>query len=514
MMTERFALISVSDKTGVVEFAKSLVDLGYHIISTGGTKSLLDSEGISAIGIEEVTGFKEMLDGRVKTLHPMIHGALLGKRDNQDHMNILAEYNMPNIDVVCVNLYPFKETMMNPTMTEEDIIEQIDIGGPSMLRSASKNFATQTVLVDQADYTNILAELRAAGETTLSTRRELAAKVFQHTASYDALIADYLTKQADLELPESLTLTFDLISPLRYGENSHQQAWFYQQNLPKQTDITQAYQCHGKELSYNNIKDADAALSLLREYQEPAAVALKHMNPCGVGFGLTIEEAFDYAYKSDPISIFGGIVALNREVTHDLAAQLNTIFLEIVIAPSFSKEALDLLKQKKNIRLLTLPMTAPKEESTLEYVSISGGLLVQEKDEICQDESSWKVVTKRVPTKEEYQGLRHMWPVVKHVKSNAIVVGNASHTLGIGAGQMNRVGSVKLAVEQAGDLAQGAVLASDAFFPMADSIELAAKHGITAIIQPGGSIKDQESINMANEYDIAMIMTNERHFKH
>lgn len=504
------ALISVSDKTGIVEFTNKLVSLGYTILSTGGTKKVLEESGISCISVDDVTGFPEMLDGRVKTLHPKIHGGLLARRDNQEHMETIKDHGINQIDLVCVNLYPFKETILRPDITQEDAIEQIDIGGPSMLRSAAKNFASVTVIVDAADYEHVIHELETTGDTTLATRHKLAAKVFQTTAQYDAMIADYLTA----DMPDKLTLAYDEKQILRYGENSHQNAWFYKSSMPNSNKgIVDATLLHGKELSYNNIKDADAAVELVKRFNEPSVVAVKHMNPCGVGFGETVDEAYTGAFSSDPVSIFGGVLAFNGEITKDLANRLNDVFLEIIVAPSFSEEALEILKIKKNRRLLTLDMT-PSLKRALEYVSVTGGLLVQESDDLADDEAKWEVVTERTPTSEEVKAMKKMWQVVKSVKSNAIVVGNEHQTLGIGAGQMNRVGSVKLATEQAGEKIHGAVLASDAFFPMPDSVEYAAKKGIKAIIQPGGSVQDQASIDVANKYGISMIMTGRRHFKH
>jgi phosphoribosylaminoimidazolecarboxamide formyltransferase/IMP cyclohydrolase len=506
------ALISVSDKTGIVEFAKKLVEQKVEIISTGGTKKVLDDAGIKTIGIEEVTGFPEMMDGRVKTLHPLIHGGLLGRRDVDSHMQSMEEHGITPIDYVVVNLYPFKETISKEEVTLEDAIENIDIGGPSMLRSAAKNYDAVTVVVDAADYETVIAELEADGQTSFETRQKLAAKVFRHTASYDAMIAGYLTNVVGEEAPEKVTLTYDKKQSLRYGENSHQEAVFYEEPLAVDYSIAQAEQLHGKELSYNNIKDADAAIRIARDFNEPVAVALKHMNPCGVGIGGNVDEAFDRAYEADPVSIFGGIVVVNEEVTLPLAEKLHKIFLEIVIAPSFSEEALALLTKKKNIRLLKLNFEHAKKGGK-EVVSVLGGLLIQDQD-LLTTEPEWKVVTDTEPTEEQWTALKFNWNVVKHVKSNAIVVGNDQRTLGIGAGQMNRVGAVKIAIEQAGEEATGAVLASDAFFPMDDSVEYAAKHGIKAIVQPGGSIKDQESIDKANEYGIAMVMTGSRHFRH
>ncbi|GEQ32350.1 bifunctional phosphoribosylaminoimidazolecarboxamide formyltransferase / IMP cyclohydrolase [Marinilactibacillus psychrotolerans] len=507
------ALISVSDKTNIVEFAQALVKQRVEIISTGGTKKVLDEAGIPTISIEEVTGFPEMMDGRVKTLHPLIHGGLLGRRDLDSHLDAMKEHNIQPIDFVCVNLYPFKETISRTDVTPEEAIEQIDIGGPSMLRSAAKNFASVTVVVDTADYTKVIEELQTNGQTSLETRKTLAAKVFRHTASYDALIADYLTELSG-EDAESVTVTYNKKQSLRYGENSHQSAVFYEDPMASGFSIAKATQLHGKELSYNNIKDADAAIRMAREFDEPVAVAVKHMNPCGIGIGETIEEAFNRAYEADSISIFGGIVVLNREVSLAVAEKLHQIFLEIVIAPSFSKEAFDLLSFKKNIRLLELDFSKAAE-SGKEMVSVLGGLLIQDQDWIAEsDKPEWKVVTETKPTDEQIKALALNWKVVKHVKSNAIVVGNTTQTLGIGAGQMNRIGAAKIAIEQAEGQAEGAVLASDAFFPMDDSVEYAAKHGIKAIIQPGGSIKDQASIDKANEYGIAMVFTATRHFRH
>ncbi|HIX69423.1 MAG TPA: bifunctional phosphoribosylaminoimidazolecarboxamide formyltransferase/IMP cyclohydrolase [Candidatus Enterococcus stercoravium] len=510
------ALISVSDKIGILEFAKELLTTGFEIISTGGTKKALEEAGIATLGIEEVTGFPEMMDGRVKTLHPLIHGGLLGRRDLQTHLDAMTEHGITPIDVVVVNLYPFKDTISKTDVTEADAIENIDIGGPSMLRSAAKNFAAVTVLVDPADYQQVAMELKTEGETTLATRKALAAKVFRHTAAYDALIAGYLTELVDETQPEKLTLTYDLKQSLRYGENSHQKAAFYQDALPVTYSIAAAKQLHGKELSYNNIKDADAALRIAREFDEPAVVALKHMNPCGIGTAATIEEAYDFAYDADPVSIFGGILVANREIDLATAEKMHKLFLEIIIAPAFAPEAFEVLSAKKNLRLMTLDFSEKNQTTASEKVSVLGGLLVQDQDVIKETPQAWQVVTKRQPTAEELTALAFAWKAVKHVKSNAIVLANHHQTVGIGAGQMNRVGSVKIAIQQAeaADKMAGAVLASDAFFPMGDSVTYAAEHGIKAIIQPGGSIKDQQSIEAADEAGIAMVFTDVRHFRH
>ncbi|WP_430596550.1 bifunctional phosphoribosylaminoimidazolecarboxamide formyltransferase/IMP cyclohydrolase [Enterococcus sp. DIV0175] len=508
------ALISVSDKTGIVDFAKGLIANNIEIISTGGTKKALDQAGVKTISIDEVTGFPEMMDGRVKTLHPKIHGGLLGRRDVVEHMEDMARGEILPIDFVCVNLYPFKETILKPEVTEQEAIENIDIGGPSMLRSGAKNHEFVTVIVDPADYSLVLQELEAHGETQLATRKRLAAKVFRHTAAYDALIAQYLTEMVDEKEPEKLTLTYERKQDLRYGENSHQEAAFYQSALPEEYSIAAAKQVHGKELSFNNIRDADAALRIAREYDEPTVVALKHMNPCGIGTAPTIFEAWNYAFEADPVSIFGGIIVLNREVDVAIAEKMHELFLEIIIAPGFTDAALKVLKKKKNLRILTISFEQRTANIVDETVSVLGGLLVQNQDLAMEHEEDWTVVTEKKPTVEQIEALAFAWKAVKHVKSNAIVVANEHQTVGIGAGQMNRVGSVKIAIEQAGEKLEGAVLASDAFFPMDDSVEYAATHGIKAIIQPGGSIKDQASIDMANHYDIAMVFTNVRHFRH
>ncbi|MCO5435013.1 bifunctional phosphoribosylaminoimidazolecarboxamide formyltransferase/IMP cyclohydrolase [Enterococcus faecium] len=508
------ALISVSDKTGIVAFAQGLIEQGVEIISTGGTKHALDQAGIKTLSIEEVTGFPEMMDGRVKTLHPKIHGGLLGRRDLPSHMEAMETENIQPIDFVCVNLYPFKETIMKQDVEIAEAIENIDIGGPSMLRSAAKNHEFVTAVVDSSDYEEVLSELRQYGHTSLSFRQKLAAKVFRHTAAYDALIAQYLTDWVEEKEPEKLTLTYERKQTLRYGENSHQAAAFYQSALLEKYSIAAAKQLHGKELSYNNIRDADAALRIMKEYDEPTVVALKHMNPCGIGSASTILEAWEAAYEADPVSIFGGIIVLNREVDLPTAEQMHKLFLEIIIAPSYTQEALALLQKKKNIRLLTIDFAQEESQNREETVSVLGGLLVQDQDLAMENEEAWKVVTKRKPTPAEVKALAFAWKAVKHVKSNAIVLANERQTIGIGAGQMNRVGSVKIAIEQAQEKMEGAVLASDAYFPMDDSVEYAAKHGIKAIIQPGGSIKDQDSIDMANKYDLAMVFTDVRHFRH
>ncbi|WP_163151417.1 bifunctional phosphoribosylaminoimidazolecarboxamide formyltransferase/IMP cyclohydrolase [Anoxybacillus sp. MB8] len=507
------AIISVSNKKGIVTFAKQLAELGVEIISTGGTKRVLAEHGIPVTSISDVTNFPEILDGRVKTLHPNIHGGLLAVRDDETHQQQLQAHNITPIDFVVVNLYPFQETIAKPNVTLMEAIEQIDIGGPTMLRAAAKNHAYVTAVVDPADYDVVIEQLKQYGEVLLETRRALAAKVFRHTAAYDAMIAQYLTNVVGETYPETMTMTFVKKQSLRYGENPHQTAAFYERPLSSPFSIAAAKQLHGKELSYNNINDANAALQIVAEFTEPAAVAVKHMNPCGVGVGETIAEAFQKAYEADPTSIFGGIVALNREVDEQTAAKLHDIFLEIVIAPSFTEQALAILTKKKNIRLLTVDFQSERKQEPF-FVSVRGGLLVQDEDIYTINDANIQVVTDRQPTEEEWANLTFAWRVVKHVKSNAIVLAKDGMTIGVGAGQMNRVGAAKIAIEQAGGNANGAVLASDAFFPMSDTVEVAAQAGVTAIIQPGGSIRDEDSIQKANEYGIAMVFTGVRHFKH
>lgn len=506
-MTKR-ALISVSDKTNIVEFAKGLEKHGFEIISTGGTFTYLKNNGVACISIEDVTHFPEILEGRVKTLHPKIHGGLLSKRGNELHNKHVAENNIEYIDLVCVNLYPFEATVKKEGVSEEEIIENIDIGGPSMLRSAAKNFNDVTVVTDIRDYDRIINELEHGG-ITLATRRSLAIKVFNTTASYDAAIANYFNK-ADNLVPEKLTLSYTLEDTLRYGENPHQKAYHYVQDNNESYALQNATQLHGKEMSYNNIQDASAALDILAEFDEIACVAVKHMNPCGVAIGKDVFEAYSRAYDADSVSIFGGIVAINGVVDKATAEKMHSIFLEIILAVDYDDEALEILTKKKNLRIYKLGDKNNNHEQQIK--SVRGGILVQDfNSELAE---SYEVVTDKQPTKEQMSDLEFGLKVVKHVKSNAIVVVKNGQTLGIGAGQMNRVGSCKIALEQAGALAEGAVLASDAFFPMRDSVDLAAEYNIAAIVQPGGSIRDQESIDACNEKGVAMTFSKIRHFKH
>lgn len=506
-MTKR-ALISVSDKTNIVEFAKGLEKHGFEVISTGGTYTHLKNNGVSCISIEDVTHFPEILEGRVKTLHPKIHGGLLSKRGNELHNKHVAENNIEYIDLVCVNLYPFEATVKKEGVSEEEIIENIDIGGPSMLRSAAKNFNDVAVVTDINDYDRVLSELEQGG-ITYETRRALAIKVFNTTASYDAAIANYFNKKDKL-VPERLTLSYNLQDSLRYGENPHQKAYHYVQDNNESYALQNAVQLHGKEMSYNNIQDASAALDILSEFDETTCVAVKHMNPCGVATGNSVFEAYSRAYEADPVSIFGGIVAVNGKVDKETAEKMHSIFLEIILATDYDEEALEILTKKKNLRIYKLSEKNNNHEQQIK--SVRGGILVQDFNDKLADE--YEGVTKKKVDESQQRDIEFGLKVVKHVKSNAIVVVKDGQTLGIGAGQMNRVGSCKIALEQAGEKARGAVLASDAFFPMRDSVDIAADYGVAAIVQPGGSIRDQESIDACNEKGVAMVFSKIRHFKH
>ncbi|WP_167958219.1 bifunctional phosphoribosylaminoimidazolecarboxamide formyltransferase/IMP cyclohydrolase [Anaerosporobacter faecicola] len=515
------ALISVSDKTGIVEFAKELVGLGIEIISTGGTYNKLKSEGIPAIEISELTGFPECLDGRVKTLHPIVHAGLLAMRSKPEHMKQLADLNIETIDMVVVNLYPFKATILKDGVTRAEAVENIDIGGPTMLRSAAKNYQDVAVVVDPRDYEVVIKELKEEKQVSLDTKFYLMQKVFMHTSNYDTMIADYLKKERnDHELPETLTMTFEKVQDMRYGENPHQKAAFYREIGKKVGSIVDAEQLNGKELSFNNINDTNGALELLKEFTEPTVVACKHGNPCGVGSADDILEAWDKAFAADKVSIYGGIVTVNREVSLELAEKMKPVFLEVLVAPSYQKEALELLQTKKNLRILQLKdISVPQDKNAYDLKKVNGGLIVQTIDSELMNEADLKVVTDRAPSEKEMEDLRFAWKVVKFVKSNGIALAKDKQTIGIGPGQVNRVWSTKQCMEHAEELigpdaTTGAVLASDAFFPFDDSVEAAHKAGITAIIQPGGSIRDEDSIKKCNEYGIAMVFTGMRHFKH
>ncbi len=510
------ALFSVSDKTGVVEFASQLVALGWEIIATGGTMKLLQDAGLNVINISEVTGFPEICDGRVKTLHPKVHGGLLGRRDLESHISQLKENGIGFIDMVCVNLYPFRQTIAKPGVTMEDAIENIDIGGPSMLRSAAKNWSSVTVVCSPENYDAIISEIREYGDTTKETRLRLSAEAYTHTAEYDMMIASYMRSAAGLN--EKLFLEYDLKQSLRYGENPHQSAKFFASAEKVPFSLASARQLNGKELSYNNIQDANAALNIVREFDAPFCVGLKHMNPCGAAVGTDVVDAWTKAYEADKVSIFGGIVAVNKEV----AELMKPIFLEIIMAPSFTPEALEVLCTKKNLRLLEVDMTRDNSPR-MQYVSVNGGMLVQNQDIDTVEVTPEMCVTAAKPCEGCMSDLNFAWRIVKHIKSNAIVVVKDGVTLGVGAGQMNRIGSAEIALKQAEATCRergldvreiGLVMGSDAFFPFDDCVTLADSYGVKAIAQPGGSVRDEDSIRKADECGIVMLFTGERHFKH
>ncbi len=514
----RRAILSVSDKTGITELAKVLSDKGVELLSTGGTMKAIKEAGIPVTSVSDVTGFPECLDGRVKTLHPSIHAGLLAMRSNPEHMAQLEKLGIKPIDMVIINLYPFRKTIEKPDCTFEDAIENIDIGGPTMLRAAAKNWQDVTVIVDPKDYEVVIKEFAETGDVSLETKKYLSYKVFATTASYDAMIQNYLLKHLDggEMFPETVTMTYERIQPMRYGENPHQLAAFYREMGDVAGTLAAAKQLHGKELSYNNINDANGALDLLREFDTTAVVACKHGNPCGVGVADTVSDAYLLAYNADPVSIYGGIVVTNAEIDATAASEMAKIFLEIIIAPSFTDEALAILEKKKNIRLLQLDTTHrafPKD--ALDMKKVAGGLLMQQiDDKLLPDCGELTVVTERKPTEQEMKDMLLAWKIVKLAKSNGIAIARDNHSLGIGPGQVNRIWSTQMAIERSGELVKGAALASDAYFPFDDSVDAAGKAGITAIIQPGGSIHDADSIKKANEYGIAMVFTNMRHFKH
>ena len=513
------ALISVSDKTGIVEFAKELEALGIEIISTGGTYKKLKDEGINALEISELTGFPECLDGRVKTLHPKVHAGILAMRSKEEHMKQLKDLKVDTIDFVIVNLYPFKQTILKDNVTRAECVENIDIGGPTMLRSAAKNYQDVTVITDPNDYEIVLNELKSNNSVSIDTKFYLMNKVFEHTANYDAMICNYLkNERKDESFPNDLTLTYEKVQEMRYGENPHQKAALYKEIGKCEGSLTTATQLNGKELSFNKINDTNGALELLKEFEEPTVVACKHGNPCGVGSGKDIYEAWKKAFSADKTSIFGGIVTVNREVTLQMAEEMKEIFLEVIVAPSFDKEALEILKTKKNLRLLELPtITVKQPETAYDIKKINGGIIVQTIDSKLLD--NYEVVTNRKPTDKELEDMMFGLKVVKFAKSNGIVLAKDKQTIGIGPGQVNRIWAVKQCVEHSKELisdsiTNGAILASDAFFPFDDCVKAAHEAGITAIVQPGGSLRDQESIDKCNEYGIAMIFTGMRHFKH
>ncbi|AWI77298.1 bifunctional phosphoribosylaminoimidazolecarboxamide formyltransferase/IMP cyclohydrolase [Parazoarcus communis] len=522
------ALISVSDKSGVLEFARELAGLGVKLLSTGGTASLLREAGLDVTDVADHTGFPEMLDGRVKTLHPKVHGGILARRDLPEHMATIAEHDIGRIDLVVVNLYPFQQTVARPDCTLEDAIENIDIGGPTMVRAAAKNHGNEAggvgIVTDPADYADIVAELKAGeGKLSYKTRFALAVKAFTHTARYDSAISNHLTALVTNEVgdvskqtyPERFQLAFDKVQNLRYGENPHQSAAFYKEPNAPEGSISSYAQLQGKELSYNNIADADAAWECVKAFDTGACVIVKHANPCGVAIGATPLEAYKKAFSTDPTSAFGGIIAFNSEVDRAAAEAVSAQFLEVLIAPSYTAEALELLRAKQNVRVLTCPLGKPA--GAFDYKRVGGGLLVQSADEARIQIADLKVVTKRAPTEAEMRDMLFAWRVAKYVKSNAIVYCRDGMTIGVGAGQMSRVDSARIAkikAENAGLQIAGCVVASDAFFPFRDGLDVLAQAGATAVIQPGGSMRDAEVITAADEQNIAMVLTGFRHFRH
>ncbi len=513
-MKTKLALLSVSDKTGLVDFGRGLAELGFTILSTGGTKKALSEAGVPVKSVSEATGFPEILDGRVKTLHPIIHGGILARRDLEEHRLQLEAHGIGAIDLVCVNLYPFAQTVAKPGVTLEEAVENIDIGGPTMVRAAAKNFNHVTVVVNPARYSQVLSELKESGRVSDETRFALAVEAFSHTAEYDAMISSWLQRKlyGASTFPGTLVLSYTKVQELRYGENPQQQAAFYREPNPAPGTLAGAVQLHGRELSFNNLNDLNAAWDLVQEFDQPAAVAVKHATPCGVAVGKDLFDAYARAFASDPVSIFGGIVAVNRTLDAKTAAKMAEIFLEVIIAPGFEEKALSILKEKKDLRVLQAPL--PAERPTFDFKKVSGGLLLQTLDNEPVTSAAWGAVTTARADDKTLSDMIFAMKVVKHVKSNAIVLVKDGATVGIGAGQMNRVGAARIAIAQAGDRAKGSVLGSDAFFPFRDTVDEAARAGVKAIVQPGGSLKDQESTQACDEHGIAMMMTGRRYFKH
>jgi len=515
----RRALISVSDKSGIVEFAAGLAEQGVELLSTGGTYRMLQENGLTVTEVSEYTGFPEMMDGRVKTLHPKVHGGILARRGQDDA--VMAEHGIDAIDMVVVNLYPFEATVARPDCSLEDAIENIDIGGPTMVRAAAKNHRFVNIVVNAGDYATILEEMRANdGATSLDTRFNLAIKAYEHTAAYDGAIANHfgrLVPGGSESFPRTFNAQFNKVQEMRYGENPHQKAAFYVEADPAEAGIATATQLQGKELSYNNVADTDAALECVKNFDEPACVIVKHANPCGVAVSENIGKAYDLAFETDPESAFGGIIAFNRELDAETAAAIvDRQFVEVIIAPSVSDEAAAAVAEKKNVRLLACGQWNAATPA-LDYKRVNGGLLVQDRDLGMVTRDELKVVSKIQPTEEQWQDLLFAWKVAKFVKSNAIVYANAGQTVGVGAGQMSRVNSARIAAikaEHAGLAVKGSVMASDAFFPFRDGIDSAGERGIAAVIQPGGSIRDEEVIAAADEHGMAMVFTGMRHFRH
>jgi phosphoribosylaminoimidazolecarboxamide formyltransferase / IMP cyclohydrolase len=511
------ALISVSDKTGIAEFARSLSDMGVEILSTGGTARLLKEQKIPVTMVSDYTGFPEIMDGRVKTLHPRVHGGILAKRDNPEHKQAMDANGVKSIDLVAINLYPFEQTVNKEGCTLEDAIENIDIGGPAMVRASSKNFAFVTILVNPDDYKIVLEEMKLNNnEVVFETRKRLSRDAFSHTARYDGLIAEYLSEQLEdkSKFTPKFQKTYELTQNLRYGENPHQEAAFYREIEARESDIVSAKQLQGKELSFNNIVDIEAAWRLVTDFEDGAVAIIKHTNPCGAACGDNQLETFIKARETDATSAFGGILGFNRTLTAGVAEEILKNFVEAVIAPNFEPKALELFAAKKNIRVMELPLPNKDKPPRLDIKKVTGGFLLQDEDSINLDPEKIKIAGEVKPTEAQMKDLKFAWTVAKHVKSNAIIYAKNLETVGIGAGQMSRLDSARLAVEKANKPVEGCVMASDAFFPFRDSIDTAAKAGISAIIQPGGSIRDEEVVHASNENKIPMVFTGIRHFKH
>jgi len=509
------ALISVSDKTGIKEFAETLAKNGVKIISTGGTAKMLAEAGLDIIEIGDFTGFPEIMDGRVKTLHPKVHGGILNVRDNDEHQKVMKDMEFENIDIVCVNLYPFEATVAKEGVSHEEVVENIDIGGPSMVRSAAKNHKFVSIITDVADYDRVSKEITENGGTSLDTRIDLARKAYSHTAVYDSIISSYFNRMLNVKFPEETAIPIRKKQQMRYGENPHQDSAFYTRPLISEAGVSTGKQLQGKELSFNNIVDINATIELVKEFSEPFCAIIKHTNPCGAATANNLADAYDKAFACDPTSAFGGIVGFNREVDLEVANKLFDIFLEVIVAPKFSDEAKERFAGKKNLRLIELGELNAKRDPELEVKYVTGGILLQDRDlHQIEDIKALKVPSKRKPTEEEYNALNFAWKIAKHVKSNAIVYTNDTQTIGVGAGQMSRVDSSKIAAEKANKPINGLVMSSDAFFPFRDSVDEAAERGIRAIISPGGSIRDEEVIAAADENDIALVFTGIRHFKH
>ncbi len=516
-MSVKRALISVSNKAGVTNFAQGLSELGVEIISTGGTAKELSSEGIPLIEVSELTGFPEMLNGRVKTLHPVVHAGILARRDEKNHMNSLLQQHIGTIDLVACNLYPFEETIKKPKVTIEDVIENIDIGGPTLIRAAAKNYTDVIVVTKKQQYSEVIDSLNSQGDIDLETRKKFAIEAFSHTAQYDTIISTYLRNLWTKDiLPDNNSITMRKIQEMRYGENPHQKAAFYQMLPPVyEPCLTNAVQLQGKELSFNNILDSDCAIECIKEFKDPSCVIIKHATPCGVATASTLANAWNDAYATDTYSPFGGIVSFNKKVNGDIAEELSKLFLEVIIAPDFSKDAISIFNKKKNLRILKLKdLGGNIERSGMVYRTVVGGVLAQERDTHLTSQNEWKIVTKKKPSKKELESMEFAVKCVKHVKSNSVVFVKDTRTVGIGGGQTARVDAVWIATNKGKENIKESIMASDAFFPFRDAVDVAAKYGVKAIIQPGGSIRDKEVIDAADEHGISMVFSGQRYFRH